>query len=561
MGAKIWIDQLKFSDNSEISISKDEIVVFVGPNNAGKSASLKEMVRMLTNKNNIGKVVKDTHIIKEGSEAEMLNLISDNSMRTYDNSKQTIFRGLGYDIHESNSKHFWTNYATGLGELLPLFVNILSTEKRLNSADPPSNIKLTSEKIQHPIHYLQLRDDLESRFSNYFRQAFGTELMVHRNAGSEVPLYVGEKPTLREGMDRISVEYLRELEKKDLLQEQGDGMRSFVGVLLNAFISDYSMIFIDEPEAFLHPPQARLLGKMLAKDLPSSRQLFLATHSEDFLKGLLDANINNLKVIRIQRENNINRASLLTSADIEQIWRDPLLRHSNILSGLFHSKVVVCEGDSDCRFYSAILSSQYDESGQIAPDILFIHCGGKHRIPVAVNSLKKLNVPLKIILDFDALNDVNPLKTIFESLGGNWSEVESDWRLVKNEIEKKRPELLTEDVKIEIGKVFDQTNDRIFPDEKISEIKTILKKATAWFEAKMIGKPYIPSGNATQAFDRIQSKFKEKGVIVLDVGQVEGFVRSIGNHGPKWVNDVLVRNLKTDPELEIARQFVAQLIM
>jgi predicted ATPase len=153
----------------------------------------------------------------------------------------------------------------------------------------------------------------------------------------------------------------------NLLHEQGDGMRSFVGVLLNVFVLNYSMLFIDEPEAFLHPPQARLLGKMLAKDLPKDRQLFLATHSESFLKGLLDANVLNLKIVRIQREGTINKVSVLNSSEINKIWEDSLLRHSNILDGLFHSKVVICESDSDSRFFSAVISALYDNSGDIAP--------------------------------------------------------------------------------------------------------------------------------------------------------------------------------------------------
>ena len=235
-----------------------------------------------------------------------------------------------------------------------------------------------------------------------------------------------------------------------MLHEQGDGMRSFVGVLLNAFISNHSVLFIDEPEAFLHPPQARLLGKMLAKDLPSARQLFLATHSGDFLKGLLDANIDKLKIIRIQREGSINRVSLLTSSDVNSIWGDSLLRHSNVLDGLFHSKVIICESDSDCRFFSAVLSSQFDNTDSVAPDILFIHCGGKHRIPTAIKALKRLNVPIKVVSDFDVLNDTNPLKEIFEDLGGVWADIENDWKLVKREIEQKRPEFLTDDIKKDI---------------------------------------------------------------------------------------------------------------
>ena len=42
----------------------------------------------------------------------------------------------------------------------------------------------------------------------------------------------------------VAGKVLTELEKLDLLHEQGDGMRSFVGVLLNAFILNYSMLFI-----------------------------------------------------------------------------------------------------------------------------------------------------------------------------------------------------------------------------------------------------------------------------------------------------------------------------
>jgi hypothetical protein len=371
-------------------------------------------------------------------------------------------------------------------------------------------------------------------------------------------LYVGKKPTPQKGEDRVSEGYLRELEKLDLLHNQGDGMRSFVGVLLNAFISNHSILFIDEPEAFLHPPQARLLGKMLAKDLPTERQLFLATHSEDFLKGLLNANISKLKIIRIQRENSVNRVSVLHSSDINTIWDDSLLRHSNVLSGLFHSKVVICESDSDCRFFSAILSSQYENIGDIAPDILFVHCGGKHRIPTAIKALKKLNVPLKVVADFDVLNDKIPLKSIFEDMGGAWAEVENDWKLVKTEIEQKRPEFLTEDLKNELEKIMNSTSERIFPKEKISEIKRSLKKASAWTEAKELGKAYIPSGNATKAYERIQLIFKNIGLFIVEVGELECFVKSIGNHGPKWVSDVLEKNLKTDPELELARNFVQE---
>ena len=560
MATRIWISEILFSDETTLQFEKDDIVVFVGPNNAGKSASLKEAATLVKAKTNRGKVLKDISIGKEGNETELFELLNKSASKNFDNPSQILYRGFGFSIWELTAKRNFSNHTNGVGELASLFINILSTEERLRAANPASNIKLTTEAMQHPIHYLQKDDQLEKRFSDYFRQAFGTDLIVHRNAGSEVPLYIGEKPIPKTGEDRVSSSYLSELEKLDLLHEQGDGMRSFVGVLLYAFISNHSILFIDEPEAFLHPPQARLLGKMLAKDLPSARQLFLATHSEDFLKGLLDANISNLKIIRIQRDGSVNRVSSLTSSDIDSIWNDSLLRHSNVLNGLFHSKVVICESDSDSRFFSAVLSAQFDNTDSIAPDILFIHCGGKHRIPTAIKALKKLNVPIKVVSDFDVLNDINPIKEIFEDLGGIWTDIENDWKIVKREIEQKRPEFLTVDIKRDIEATINSTTERIFPKEKINEIQRALKKASAWSEAKEVGKSYIPSGNATQAFERLQVKLKEKGFLILEVGELESFVKSVGNHGPKWVSEVLTKDLNIDIELEQARQFVKQFL-
>lgn len=551
---------MMFSDDNTIETDKDDIVVFVGPNNAGKSASLKEMYGLLKSKKKKGKVLKDIKINKDGDVNDLFKLLDTSATKNYNNPSQILYQGFGFSIWENTARSNYNSLEDGIGDLASLYANRLTTEQRITAANPASNIKLTTDAMQHPIHYLQKDDGLEKRFSNYFRQAFDTDLTVHRNAGSEVPLYVGEKPIPKENEDRVSAAYLEELEKLDLLHEQGDGMRSFVGVLLNVFISNHSILFIDEPEAFLHPPQARLLGKMLAKDLPSKKQLFLATHSEDFLKGLMDAKISNLKIVRIQRSGSINPVSTLNSSDIENIWSDSLLRHSNVLSGLFHSKVIICESDSDCRFFSAIMTSQFDDIEEVAPDILFIHCGGKHRMPVVIKALEKMDVKLSVVTDFDVLNDLNPIKPIYEELGGNWSDVESDWKIVKNEIEQKRPELLTEELKQEILDIFDSISDREFPKVKANEISKALRKASVWSEAKELGRAFIPSGNATQAFNRLQEKFKSLGFFILEVGELECFVKSVGNHGPKWVSEVLRKDLKSDPELKEARLFVREII-
>ena len=71
-------------------------------------------------------------------------------------------------------------------------------------------------------------------------------------------------------------------------------------------------------------------------------------------------------------------------------------------------------------------------------------------MPVVVKALRKLNVPVTVVADFDILNNVNPLKDLYIDLGGNWDDVENDWKLVKDEIDRKRPELQSKDLKEEI---------------------------------------------------------------------------------------------------------------
>ena len=48
---------------------------------------------------------------------------------------------------------------------------------------------------------------------------------------------------------------------------------------------------------------------------------------------------------------------------------------------------------------------------------------------------------------------------------------------------------------------------------------------------------------------------------MVEVGQVEGFARSVGGHGPAWVNGVLPKIVARDPELNAARDFVKRLVL
>ena len=46
----------------------------------------------------------------------------------------------------------------------------------------------------------------------------------------------------------------------------------------------------------------------------------------------------------------------------------------------------------------------------------------------------------------------------------------------------------------------------------------------------------------------------------MPVGEFEGFCKSVGDYGPRWVQQVIEqKNLADDAELEAARKFVQQM--
>lgn len=546
---KIHIEQITFNDGSSFSFDNSDIVVFTGPNNSGKSQVLRDIKNYFGNKN-IQRIIATDITPQFLGDVEYLKKKCINKNGTY------YLDNISVDINNLG----WKWEQKKLGNISTYFINHLSTESRLQAANPANTFDAVNDFPVEPLHKLYIDDKKEKELSSLFHQAFGTEFIVNRGAGSQIPIHVGMTPTMDEGEDRVSMSYLSKLKKLPQIQNQGDGMRSFAGILLDTFISNHCITLIDEPEAFLHPPQARLLGKLLAKNTPNDRQLFISTHSEDFLKGLLDADNEHIKIIRINREGDVNHMNILNNEEVKNLWKDSILRYSNILSGLFHSKVVICESDTDCRFYQAVLYAMQNEDS-INPDILFTHCGGKQRLKVVIKALRSLNVKTVAIMDIDALNDKTTFKDIIESSGMIWGDIETFWNKINQYVKDQRAQLNTEEVKKEIDAIFDSFNEPQLTTDITDKIKKVIKQSSAWSKVKETGKSFF-TGDAYKAFQRIYDLCKCNGLLIVPVGELECFYKSDSNHGVKWVNNVLENvNLKDDPELDQARSFVEEILV
>jgi len=553
MRPKIYITKLTFNDGTEIDLNPSDIVIFTGANNAGKSQVLRDIHAKAILSNNSKIVLKDADFSFEGDIIEISEHIKDDQSGHKYRVGSTVF-----DTDESiktswNGKdsYFWR-----------IFVNLLNTEGRLTASNNCSSYDAVHKKPSNPVQAIYADDRLEKNVSDLFHEAFNTHLIVNRGGGNTIILHVGEEPAKRAGEDRVSKRYLDDLSKLPELEKQGDGMRSFAGVLLSVFSTYKTISLIDEPEAFLHPPQARLLGRILVKNRTNGGQLFISTHSEDFLKGVLDTGSEHVRIIRINRKGNINQMNVLENQDLKSVWKDSILRYSNILSGLFHSKVVICESDTDCRFYQAVMNAMYDETGKTSPDILFTHCGGKDRFKAVIPALTALKVKTVVVPDIDVLNDETTFKTICEKMDIQWNTINTKWKSVSEYVKNQRAQLDKDEAKKEIDAIFDGITTAQMSQDDIDAVKGKLKASSAWSKVKEVGKAFF-SGGAYTDLDNLMNECKSKGLFIVPAGELESFYKPLAskaNHGTKWVNAVLQKDLPADPELADARKFVKEIV-
>lgn len=539
-----------------IELQEDDIVVLVGPNNTGKSLALRELSESFADEYE-GRVIQRTQIDRSGTEQEFLK-----HLRAH--SKVEI---RGPSIHANG---YWGGFSGPLDKLweqswrafAKLFCVHIATESRIADSNPVNSFDVINEQAVHPLHLLYVDDTLESSLSLYFRRAFGQDLIVDRFGGNRISLMVGSRQRPEPGESLMSRSFLSRFRANAVpLAQQGDGMRSFASVVLHLLArTDRSILLLDEPEAFLYPSQARVIGEIIATRRPTGSQLFVATHSSDVLRGLMVASPKNLRILRMQRSGWTNNIRQLARNRVQAISRDPIMNYSSVMNGAFHQRVIVAESDSDCMFYSAILGLP-EVRGDQEPDVFFVHANGKDRMGTLAGAMTALGVPVQVVVDIDIVRDTEKLRTLVESLHGDWTAMETVAIGLRKAIESKKAVTGFEEIR---RGLVSAVNDVEADDGDISSLRKrvdkIMRGTSPWATIKYSGEAAIPPGQPTLQFQTLCELCKAVGLWIVPVGELEGFCRTVGGHGGKWVQAVLERGgLGREPDLERAREFVREL--
>jgi len=544
------------------------VTAFVGGNNVGKSTILRQMATWMGTEPDGPlpgpRVINLIELTRSGTPADLLTwLYTHRATASQPHASGFLNPGgvvnAGGFMPARDAVAYWSsdrhvNRLSALGNALTYYAD---TQQRLAMSQPAARRQDFTEPPSNPLQALEDDPALLDELSRIAQDAFGQPLVLDPLSGQLI-LRVGDPGMSAPPVNAITPEYRLALSELMPLHEQGDGMRSMIGLLLPIVASTYPIVVVDEPEAFLHPPQARILGKEMAT-LAQSRgiQIVLATHDRNILTGLMDADAP-VSVVRLTRQGSRVAASQLAAQDLRSVWVDPSLRYSNILDGLFHRAVVLAENERDCRFFSAALEVAHRAGPlQISPhDILFIPTAGKTNMRPLASIMRACGVPTVASADLDLLNDETTVRSLLEALGGSWSAVSADFATATAQFRAPRVQRQHRDVLGAVTSVLGPEPEAMYNGNVRRRVQQALAVDKPWQAVKDFGMSAFRSER--QRADALLAKLDEQGIVLAKEGELEGFARELEvSKGPGWVPAALQSGAH---ELAAARDHVTRLV-
>jgi ABC-type phosphate/phosphonate transport system ATPase subunit len=418
---------LKFTEHPPLVVDAGGVIIFVGPNNSGKSLILREIEQALTESGNPARkhILLDYTITQPTSE-DILKLIEKSKKLRHQNLPENqvtlgrISPNGGVESNNFDRDGLLANVASG--DKSWISYNILRWG--LLRLDGRSRFNLTNDQQMGDLlgppgnvftHLFQ-DDEARARVRNIIKDAFGVYLVLDPTNGGYLRMRVSLTPPSadEQSLNSAAREYYSQAVH---IKEASDGVQAFCGIVAAVFSGEFHTILIDEPEAFLHPPLARKLGKHLAR-LAAERggTLLASTHSADFLMGCVQAT-SQVKVVRLEYNGEKSRGRMIDSSRLGAFFKRPLMRSTNVVSGIFHDGVVVLESDNDRAFYGEIYH-RMTERNPGYPSLLFVNAQNKQTMKDIIGPLRSFGVPAAGIPDIDILKDGGSTWTDWLSTAG-----------------------------------------------------------------------------------------------------------------------------------------------
>lgn len=398
---------------------------------------------------------------------------------------------------------------------------------------------------QPPLLSLLRKPQLRRKLREVTASALGCHLIIDiTTEGSKAIWRLSDTEPPDEIEGRWTEEAHRFIKDTGRLDERSDGIHAFVGMLAAIIADPNELVFIDEPEAFLHPPLVRKLARHLA-DLAREldMQFFIATHSADLLESFVASGAE-MNIIRLTHDHERSTARQLNSRDLRRVTRDALLRSEATLSGLFHDGAVICEAAGDRVLYKEIHERLLAADEKAVESCVFLNAQNWETVERMVAPLRRMGVAAAAIVDADV---------IFKKGLKTWLDAAQMPKAIRDVWIKKRDSLR------------DLTAKRLSIDPSAFEVEDDPEAKPEAGTEMAVSKPSLSlkgkiiagmKRDEKKIFNSLLTDLAEYGVFAVPVGELEDWLSPLGlqplkdsTKKAKWLTGALDR-LGEDPRNE-----------
>jgi hypothetical protein len=555
-----------FETKDGAALNLGDFTVLVGANNVGKSQTLRDMHTKLS-QGDAAKAVIVSNLsadIPESLDEFMHGVtISDDHI----NAGYTLYRGIISNLVKGEEVRVPAGTLEeqfkirkephGRQWLLTQFgkyqVAYLDAGTRLQIASFAPSHDPSQQTPQRLLQTLIDNRDGQEKLARSFKDTFSMEIRLDYSMLANLYLRVAKEfPDIPEHPTHARPI----MQQFGTLDEQGDGFRSFAGVLLSILLSEGRVLLIDEPEAFLHPAQARRLGYWVAQYArEAGSQIVVATHNAHFLRGVLSST-GDVDVCRLNRNGDSTEFQIMGADAINNLSSSPLLSSQPVLESIFFHGVIVCEADSDRLYYQTVAAMAHDEH-----EVQFLHAHNKQTLKDVVMLLRAVAIPCAAIADIDLLNSKSDLTALVESFGCSPcpDDITSDRDLIAASIEGRTDDEVLNALSEGLREFLEQLTNR---EHKLAGARSALRRLDAgsskWSPVKLRGVDALDEPAKTRA-EILFKRLKSIGVFVVPVGELESWA-DVGTRRKKnWIV-LALQQLKDTGAPKPIDEFIKQVI-